>query len=495
MPIFKKTFCLFLGLLTLGLWAQPELNETPMKVEVSQHQMQIGGQNFSYEAHTGYLVLRSEEGEARAKVFFTAYTQSGVSDPTQRPLTFVFNGGPGSSSVWLHMGGLGPQRVRMQEDGSPVAPPYGYADNPDTWLDLTDLVFIDPMMTGYTRPMGEAEKEEFLGFQQDLELVGQFIQTYLSRYERWGSPKYLAGESYGTTRAAGLSGYLQNRYGIFLNGITLISSVLDFSTLIDARGNDVAPLTLLPTLAATAWYHGQLGDEFATLDDLLPQVEAFVMGDYALALLKGDAIGAEEKQEIIAQLHRFTGLDTAFIADVNLRLSVGPFNKELLRDQGVTVGRLDGRFTGIDYQDAGDSYEFDPSYNRVIYGSFTTAINDYLRRELGYRNDLPYEILTGRARPWPYGQAASNRYLNVAETLRQAMTRNPDMQVWVASGYYDMATPYFAADYVLDHMFLRGGLKDNLRVTYYPAGHMMYIHQPSLEQLKQDAAAFYEKSR
>ncbi len=455
-------------------------------------QVKIGGETIEYTVEAQYLPLGSEEGATRARVFYTAYTRSEVEDPTQRPITFVFNGGPGSSSVWLHMGGLGPKRVNMNDDGSPVAPPYGYSDNPHSWLDLTDLVFIDPMMTGYTRPAEEADKEDFLGFQQDLELVGQFIQVYLSENKRWGSPKFLAGESYGTTRAAGLSGYLQNRYGLYLNGITLISAVMDFSTLIDVRGNDLAPLTVLPTMAATAWYHGQASEEFESLEDLLKEVEEFVMGDYALALLQGDRLTGELEEKVIDRLHAFTGLDTSYLADVHCRLSVGAFNKELLRSQGVTVGRLDSRFKGVDYQNAGESYDYDPSYNRTIYGPFTAAIYDYLGREIGVEINIPYEILTGRARPWPYGEAASNQYLNVAETLRQAMTHNPDMKVWVASGYYDMATPYFATEYTLDHMFLAEGLRENIMSTYYPAGHMMYIHKPSLEQLKQDAERFYE---
>jgi len=488
----------FLGLaliLACTVQAQPGAATDPDQVVEGSDRLSVDGQPISYDTRAGYVQVEPGEDGKKAKVYFTAYHLQGVDDPAERPLTFVFNGGPGSSSVWLHMGGLGPKRVNLNEDGSAPEPPYGYSDNPHTWLDQTDLVFIDPMMTGYSRPAGDTDKKAFLGFEPDLALVGEFIRLYLTRYERWASPKFIAGESYGTTRASALSHYLQERYGLYVNGLMLISSVLDFSTIIGARGNDLAPLTVLPTMAATAWYHQQVDAQYETLEDLLVEVEKFAMNDYALALLKGDALTEEEKGRIIDQLHAFTGLDTAYLADVHLRLSVGSFNKELLRDQGYTVGRLDSRFKGVDYSDDGGAYEYDPSYDRVIYGPFTTALYDYLRRDLGYKNDLPYEILTGRARPWPYGRTGANRYVNVAEMLRQAMSKNPDMKVWIASGYYDMATPYFATDYTLDHMFLRDGLKDNVQMTYYPTGHMVYIHQPSLVRLKQHLKTFIEEAK
>ncbi len=461
----------------------------------TEHQISIEEDLLKYQAKTGYLFLYSEDEEPQAKVFCTAYLKQGVENKQDRPITFVFNGGPGSSSVWLHMGGLGPQRVELESDGSPSPPPYGYQENPYTWLDLTDLVFIDPMMTGYTRPMGETKKEEFLGFQPDLELVGAFIHKFLTLEKRWGSPKFLAGESYGTTRAAGLSNYLQQRYGLYLNGIALISAVLDFSTLIEVPGHDLPPLTILPTMAATAWFHGQANPRFSSLEAIVQEAESFAMGEYASALLKGSQLSGPEEARIAQKLHELTGLDTAYLSDVNYRLSVGSFNKELLREQGKTVGRLDSRFTGLDSKDDGDRYDYDPSYSEVIYGPFTTAIYDYLQKDLNYPNFLPYEILTGRARPWPYGDKGQNRFVNVAEDLRSAMAKNPKMQVWVANGYYDMATPYFATQYTFDHMFLRHGREKNVKMTYYPAGHMMYIDFESLQQLKEDAKSFYQSAK
>jgi len=481
---------LYFSVLVMGLMAlqaQPLLESD--KIVESRHRLS-GDDAMGYMARAGYLTLKNEEKVDRAHVYFTAYHKEGVSDPADRPITFVFNGGPGSSSVWLHMGGLGPKRVTMKEDGDHVAPPYGYEDNPYTWLTETDLVFIDPMNTGYTRPADGVEAKEFLGLEKDLELVGGFIHAYLAKYEYWAAPKFIAGESYGTTRASALSAYLQQRYGLYVNGLMLISSVLDFATLIEARGNDLAPLLVLPTMAATAWYHGKADKRFETVEELLEEVEAYTLNEYALALMKGDQLSEKEEKELVKKLGEYTGLSEAYLRACHFRLEVGKFNKELLRDQGKTVGRLDSRFQGVDYDDVEAQYEYDPSYNRTIYGSFTTALNDYLGRELGFKSMLPYEILTGRARPWPYGRAGTNRYVNVADRLRSAMSRNPDMHVWVSSGYYDMATPYFATNYTFDHMWLRDGLKDNVYMTYYPSGHMVYIHYPSLKQMKEDLKTF-----
>lgn len=457
----------------------------------TKHQVKVGNETISYTATTGYMDMRDEKDTLKANLFFIAYTRDGEMDPSKRPILFSFNGGPGSSSVWLHMGALGPKLVNMTEDGQSLAPPYKYTDNPHTWLDKADLVFIDPMMTGYTRPAGRTSQNEFFGYENDLRFVGDFIRLYLSRFQRWSSPKFIAGESYGTTRAAGLSGYLQNRHGIYVNGIILISAILDFGTVRTDRGNDLPHALLLPTLSATAWYHKKLGNNFSSLSQLLTEVQAFATGPYQQALMKGDRISAEERKSIISQLQRFTGLSAEYIDAANLRLTVGRFNKELLRKEKLTVGRLDARITGQDYDHAGESYDYDPSYERAIYGPYTAAFNDYVRRVLQYSNDLPYEILTGRVRPWTNSQ---DRYLNVAETLRSAMVHNPFLKVWVASGYYDMATPYFATEHVISHMFLPENLRPNISFTYYEAGHMMYIHQPSLIQLKKDYLKFMESA-
>lgn len=458
-------------------------------LSVTQHSLNIKGKALNYTATTGFMDMRDEAGKLRANVFFVAYTKNNVKDMATRPVTYTFNGGPGSSSVWLHMGGLGPKKVRLAADGNVLPPPYQYDDNPETWLDETDLVFIDPMMTGYTRPAEGVDKKEFLGYQQDIALVGDFIRQYTTRYKRWSSPKFLAGESYGTTRAAGLSGYLQDRHGLYINGVMLISAVLDFSTIRDYHANDLSPLLRFPTFAATSWYHKKADPKYTDLKAFLEEVEEFTLNDYALALLKGDLMTAKERGAIIDKLHAYTGLSKSYLDQTNLRLTVGRYNKELLRSQKETVGRLDSRFKGYDYDEAGERYEFDPSYNGVIYGPFTAVLNDHLRTNLKFESDLPYEILTGRARPWDYSNV-QNRFLNVAETLRNAISKNPYLKVWISNGYYDLATPYFATEYVVNHMFLKGDLKNNITMTYYEAGHMVYIHEPALVQMKKDLVTF-----
>lgn len=457
-------------------------------LSITRHQLKLASNEvLSYTATTGYMDMRDEKDTLKANLFFIAYTKDGEPDPAKRPILFSFNGGPGSSSVWLHMGALGPKLVLMTEEGNSLPPPYKYADNPHSWLDKADIVFIDPMMTGYTRPAGRTPQSEFTGYDNDLRFVGDFIRLYTSRYGRWSSPKFIAGESYGTTRAAGLTGYLQDRHGFYINGVILISAILDFGTVRADRGNDLPYALQLPTFSATSWYHKKLDPRYSSLAALLKEVQQFATGEYAQALMKGDRLTAAERTTIINKLHDYTGLSKDFIDEANLRLTVGRFNKELMRREGKTVGRLDSRIIGQDYDRAGESYDYDPSYERAIYGGYTAALNDYVRRVLKYENDLPYEILTGRVGSWVNSQ---NRYLNVAETLRGAIVKNPHLKVWICNGYYDMATPYFATDYVIHHMFLPTDLQRNISFTYYEAGHMMYIHKPSLLQLKKDYDQF-----
>ncbi|MEL6673287.1 MAG: peptidase S10 [Bacteroidota bacterium] len=489
----RKLTLSFLLLFATSLLAQPEspFLEGESGYSFVTHSLKIAGSTLEYDTWTGYLPMRDEAGELKANVFFVYYRKKGER-AEKRPITFTFNGGPGSSSVWLHMGGLGPRRILMDQDGASLAPPYEIVDNPHTWLTHTDLVFIDPMMTGFTRPAEGVDKKEFLGYEEDIRLVGDFIRLFTTRAQRWASPKFLAGESYGTTRASGLSGYLQKRHGMYLNGLMLISAVLDFSTIRYAENNDKPNLLIFPTMAATSRFHGMAGKSDQSLAEFLQEVETFTQNEYSLALLKGDQLSEAEKKALADKMATYTGLSPQFIQQSNFRLQVGPYNKELLRDKsGETVGRLDSRFKSYDYKDAGERYEFDPSYNATIYGPFTTAINDYVARELGYQNDLPYEILTGRARPWNYSNV-QNRYLDVSQTLREAMTQNPYLKVWVANGYYDMATPYYATEHTLNHMFLKPQLKENIRLTYYEAGHMMYIDLPSLEQFAKDVRSFVE---
>ena len=486
--MYMRLLFLIFVIIPSVLLAQKDIKEwKEINLSVTKHQLKIGNDVLNYTATTGYMPIKDEKDTMKANLFFIAYTKDGDLDPAKRPILFSFNGGPGSSSVWLHMGALGPKIVLMKEDGNTLPPPYKYVDNPDTWLDKADIVFIDPMMTGFTRPAGKASQNEFTGFDNDIQFVGDFIRLYLSKYKRWSSPKFIAGESYGTTRAAGLSGYLQERYGLYVNGLILISAVLDFSTIRTERGNDVPFPFGLPTFAATSWYHKKLDPRYSNLGSLLQEVQQFATTDYASALIKGDKISEAERNTIINKLHDYTGLSKDYIDNTNLRLYVGQYNKELLRKEGKTVGRLDARIIGQDYNSAGAMYDYDPSNDIAIYGAYSAAINDYIRRDLKYENDIPYEILTGRVRPWVNSQ---DKFLNVAETLRSAMVKNNYLKVWICNGYYDMATPYFATDYVIHHMYLPKNLQKNINFTYYEAGHMMYIHKQSLLKLRKDYTQF-----
>jgi carboxypeptidase C (cathepsin A) len=466
--------------------------------------IKIGGKEINYTVTTGTIVMKEEtpdrekeaEGEKpRAQIFFVAYTKDDVDDKSadsasalrKRPLTFSFNGGPGSSSVWLHMGLLGPRRVVLETDGNLPKPPFQLTDNEYSLLDETDLVFIDPVSTGYSRPVEGQKPSEWHGFKKDIASVGDFIRLYTTRYNRWLSPKFLAGESYGTTRAAGLSGYLQDRYGLYLNGIMLISAVLNFSTIEFHVGNDLPFIMFLPAYAAVAWYHHKLKVR-KPLQTLLKEVEKFAFGEYADALMKGNALTPRERGLIIEKLARYTGLSEEYIERTDLRITDQHFFKELLRERGQTIGRLDGRFIGLDRLGVTDHPEYDPLLTNTL-GPYTAAFYDYIRSELKFESDLPYEILSEFVHPWSYANA-ENQYLNVGETLRAAMTYNPHLKVFVANGYYDLGTPYSATEYTFNHLGLHESLRDNVSMSYYEAGHMMYIHMPSLAQLKIDLAEF-----
>jgi carboxypeptidase C (cathepsin A) len=471
----------------------------------THHSATISGQTIPYTVTCGTIILKEEtekggeakgesEGEkARASIFFVAYTRTDVDDPASRPLTFSFNGGPGSSSVWLHMGILGPQRVLMDEKGNSLPPPYRLVENEFSLLDETDLVFIDPVSTGFSRVLVGEQAKAFHGFKKDIESVGDFIRLYTTRYRRWASPKFLIGESYGTTRAAGLSGYLQDRHGLFLNGIMLVSSVLSFQTLEFEIGNDLPYILFLPTYAATAWYHSKLEPALqADLHQTLAEVEDFAMGEYSQALMKGSALPEDEREAVAQKLARYTGLSLDYIERTGLRINIFRFVKELLRRERRTVGRLDSRFTGIDRDAAGESFEYDPSYTNIL-GPYTSMFNHYVRSILNFESDLPYEILNPRVWPWSYAEH-ENRFVEVAETLRKAATINPFMRIFVANGYFDLATPYFATRYTFNHLSLDPALQGSISMADYEAGHMMYIHLPSLEKLKADLANFIQSS-
>jgi len=469
--------------------AKADSAEAPV---VTHHSIVVGGKPLAYTVTTGKLPLKNDQGETEAEIFFMAYTLDGVKDPASRPLMFSFNGGPGSASVWLHLGALGPRRVRMREDGGMPSPPYQLVDNEFTWLDQTDLCFIDPVGTGFSRASKPELGKKFWGVQGDLESVGEFIRLYLGRYQRWASPLFLVGESYGTTRAAGLSGYLVDR-GIAFNGILLVSSILNFETADFTRGNELPYSLYLPTFTATAWYHKKLPADLQSRDlkSVLDEVKAWATGDYARALALGDALTGEARAAALDRLARYTGLEKRYLDLADLRVDIQHFCKELLRDQRRTVGRLDSRFMGIDDSATGETPEFDPSLS-AIRPPYTAMFNQYVRAELNYKSDLTYYILGGGIGPWDWGTGGRAGFPDVSGLLRAAFSKNPDMRLFVASGHYDLATPFFATEYTLAHLGLEPRERARVSTREYEAGHMMYIHAGELAKLKRDVAAFIE---
>ena len=469
----------------------PQPEEPPI---VTKHSVTAGGRVLNYTVTTGYMPIKNvQTGDTDARIFYMAYTLDGPTDKTKRPLMFSFNGGPGSASVWLHMGAIGPRRVKMLDSGEMPPPPYDVVDNDQTWLGDTDLVFIDPVGTGYSRATRPEVASKFFSLNGDLDSVGEFIRLYLGRSERWSSPLFLVGESYGTTRASGLSNVLFEK-GIGLNGIILLSTVMNFQTIRFADGNDTTYPLIFPSYTATAWYHKRLPPDLQSksLRDVLKESENFAADEYTVALTKGDRMSAAEKDSVLTKLSRYSGLSKMFIDDNNMRVDLDKFNKELLRDQKRTTGRLDSRFTGIDSNAANDSPDNDPSMS-AIRPPYTSVFNSYVRGELGFKSDLEYYILGGGiTSPWSWNQ--NNGYANTSVGLKQAMQKNPYMKIFVGCGYYDMATPYFAAEYSFANMELDPSLRKNVSFHYYEAGHMVYIEKNSLKKFHDDAMAFVQSS-
>lgn len=465
--------------------APPSVDEAPV---VTKHSARIGGRQVSYTVTTGFLPIRNAmSGETEARIFYMAYTMD--DPPAKRPLMFSFNGGPGSASVWLHMGALGPRRVKMLDDGMMPPAPYETVDNEYSWLDQTDLVFIDPVGTGYSRAARPELASKFFGVNGDIDSIGEFIRLYLGKNERWHSPLFLVGESYGTTRAAGLSNHLFER-GIALNGILLVSTVLNFQSIRFAQNNDLPLVLIFPSYTATAWYHKKLPSDLQSksLKEVLRESENFVLNEYAPAMLKIDRLSSAEKAALLDKYSRYSGLSKDFVDYNNFRVELDEFNKELTRKDRRTTGRLDSRFLGYDRDSAGEGPDFDPSMT-AIRTPYTAVFNDYVRRELNFKVDTEYYILGGGiTSPWNWN--TNNQYADTSQALSSAMRKNPYMKVFVASGYYDMATPYFAAEYTVSAMNLDAQLRKNFSFAYYESGHMMYIEKGSLRKLKDDAAGF-----
>jgi len=456
---------------------------------VTRHEIDIDGAALRYTVTAGRIVLRKEQvaddafsgSKATAEVFVVAYTLDDA-DPASRPVTFAFNGGPGSSSVWLHLGLLGPRRVLMGDAGELAPPPYGLGDNPQTLLRHSDLVFIDPVSTGFSRAVSGGKPGEFHGFTGDIESVGEVIRLWTTRGDRWMSPKYLCGESYGTTRASALARHLQERYGMYLNGLMLVSCYLDGGTAEFNDGNDDAYVYYLPTYAAIAHYHGLHGDR--PLREVLDEAEEYAAGGYLWALGRGSRLTAEERSAAVERIAGLTGLSADYVDRVNLRPEHIRFFTEVLRSRRQTVGRIDGRFTGWEADYGKEQWSNDPSID-AITGPYAAALNHYVRGELEYQSDLPYEVLTSRVHPWSYKEF-EGAHLYVADKLAAAMRTNPHMRVHVDCGYYDGATPYFAAEHTFAHLAIPAELTGNIEFSYFEAGHMMYVHEPS--RLEQAAA-------
>jgi carboxypeptidase C (cathepsin A) len=460
------------------------------KSSKTQHVIHVNGQELRYTAIAGTLLLRDEALKPTASVFYVYYAVDNANAGT-RPLTFAFNGGPGSSSVWLHMGALGPMRVALTPDGEAVPPPYHLVENQDTALAFTDLVFIDPVTTGYSRNAPGINPAEFHGLEGDLREVGEFIREFLTHYDRWASPKFLAGESYGTTRASALSQYLLSEEGIYLNGITLVSSVLNFQTIAFQSGNDLPYILFLPTYTAAAWYHKKLSGDLqsGTVEHAVDESRRFAGTTYAQALLKGDSLSPAERKQIIQDLARFTGLPPEFIDQANLRVTIFQFTKELLKSERETIGRYDSRIVGPDENVLSNNMDYDPSYANVL-GAYTSAFNQYVRKDLNWQTQIPYEILTPKVQPWNYAPF-TNRYVDVSPRLKAAMTQNQFMKILQANGYYDLATPFYATEYTFAHMDLSPSLRKNISLFYCGAGHMLYLKQSCLDSLHEHMAQMY----
>lgn len=468
----------------------PVLGDSSVAPVVTHHIILLHGKPFHYTATTGYLTMKNKQGKVLAHLFFIAYTKDGVQDIKDRPISFAFNGGPGSSSIWLHMGALGPKRVVLSPKGVAPAPPYQLMDNQNTWLDKTDLVFIDPVSTGYSRPAQGQDAGQFHGYNEDIQSVGDFIRLFTTRYNRWSSPKFLVGESYGTTRAAGLSGYLQERYSMYLNGIVLISSVLNFQTITFSPENDLPFELFLPTYASTAWYYHRLSPDLQalTVAQLIRKVETFSESEYARVLFEGQSTDSSDVQDVLEKLHRYTSLPLDYLKESRLRVTDSHFFKELLRDSSMVIGRYDSRFSGEAEHPESEFASYDPS-DKNLDGVFVATFNSYVRNELNYKNDLVYEPLAN-VWPWDY-RNVENRFLDVSSTLHHAMIINPYLHVWVCCGYFDLATPVFSAEYTIHHMGLSPSQRRRLQFTYYKAGHMVYISQNTEDKLHRDADAFY----
>jgi len=477
--------------------AEPPPPPPKEESSITDHTVKIGAQTISYKATAATILLKNEKEEPTALIYYTAYSRSDTKDMAQRPIAFVYNGGPGSASVWLHMGAFGPKRVVTANAAPTPPPPYRVADNAGSLLDKTDLVFIDPVGTGFSHAVGKAQDKDFWGVDSDIKSLAEMITIYVSRNDRWNSPKFLIGESYGTFRSAALSNYLQNHDGMYFNGIVLISSVLDLGTISFNPGDDQAYIFYLPSYAATAWYHKVLANRPDKVNSLIDEARQFAQTEYASALMKGSRLGAAEKTELAKKISRFTGLSEDYLIKANLRVNLPQFMEELQRNRGLTTGRLDARFSGYTYDLLGEFANSDPQSD-AITGAYTAAFNAYVRDELKFGQDKKYRTGSDEAgNNWEWKHKVGENYgfpgsPNVEGDLIQALLTNPHLQVEVENGLYDLATPFFATEYTMEHLGLPEKLQKNIHLQYYDAGHMMYVHDEDLAKLKSNVGAFID---
>jgi carboxypeptidase C (cathepsin A) len=466
----------------------------------TDHTIRIGSQTIPYKATASTTLLKNDKDEPVASIFSIAYTKSDVKDPSQRPIAFIYNGGPGSASVWLHMGAFGPRRV-VTQNAAPSGPgPYQLVDNENCLLDRADMVFIDPVGTGFSRVVGKGDTKDYWGVDQDVKEFADFIAIYLSRNGRWNSPKFLIGESYGTFRSIALANYLEQRRGIYINGISLISTVLDLSTLQFNLGDDRSYIFYVPSYAAAAWYYKTLRDRPAELEPFLKEVRQWAQTDYAAALLKGDSISPEEKSQIAKKLSEYTSLGEDYILKADLRVNLPQFQAEMQRNRGITVGRYDSRYSGPTYDLLSEYAAHDPSFD-AVNGAFTAAVNAYLRQDLKFTSDLTYETLSFEVEPkwdWKHksdqGGGAEPSPPSVETDLVEALITNPNLEIQAENGWFDMATPFFATEFNVDHLQLPPELRSHVTFKYYDSGHMIYLNEKDLPKLKGNIAELIDST-
>jgi carboxypeptidase C (cathepsin A) len=478
--------------------AKKETTEPPKPEQsVTQHSLLVGGTTINYTATAGTLIVRNEKDQPYASVGYVAYIKRDGSDPAKRPITFSYNGGPGSSSVWLHMGVLGPKRVVTSDAAATPPPPYTVVDNVYSILDRTDLVMIDPVGTGISKAVGEAKDKDFWGVDADIESVSRFIKQYVTENDRWNSPKYLLGESYGTTRSAGVVDYLQTNASMAFNGVILVSVALDLEAIFDLPGNERTFPMFLPTYAAVAWYHKLLSNR-PELVPFLDEVRKFALGEYTSALLKGADLGGPERTAVAKKIHEYTGLSVDYLEKADLRVTERQFTQELLREHHETVGRLDARFTGTTLDLLAKEADYDPQ-SAAVSGAFTAAFQHYYHDDLKFGRDKNYVVTAHLFRSWDFKHKAPGvpfplpTLTNTGLDLAHALVYNPNLRVLVLNGYYDLATPFLATECMISHLGLEKGLRPHIEMKYYEAGHMMYIHEPSLKKFKADVASFIDR--